>query len=69
MPFGVWRDSRNISRSDVACYVSAGNIPNEGERDVASNVSTVVIYWIWITLAGALALISSVRFATFLANS
>ncbi len=69
MPFGVWRDLTNISRRDVACYVSAGSIPNDGERDVASNVSTVVIYWIWITLAGALALISSVRFTTFRANS
>jgi len=27
-------------RSDVAGYVSAGSIPDDGERDVASNVST-----------------------------
>jgi len=27
-------------RRDIACYVSADSIPDDGERDVASNVST-----------------------------
>jgi hypothetical protein len=32
---------KNILRRDVARYVSAGRVPNGGQRDVASNVSTI----------------------------